>query len=665
MRAAKALFENHQRLGYVQGSPIRDHYITSADVYNIKLELDKETWRRHANDRISTELWMKANSSQVVLYQAPKSDPFKPLRLAVTRPLLLDWLLKHGNGGCVAIDGTHGTQKYKYPLYTLMVFDEYEHGHPTVFGFLEKEETEDLVDLLSAVKKMAQHYIPGWMPSCFMTDCADNERLALDIVFPHIPVFLCIYHVRKAWTKKLIEVVSGHEKRAIMNAALEDLCFGSTLIADGEEFDVERFAAMKLLLFYKKFQLSEPQFVKYFQTEWEPCMGQWIRDERRKTCRNNQDTNNAMESMHGHMKDFLYGWRRNAHEQRLDHTVYGLLGDFVMRIWYKDQKKLLGFIPNKKKDQRVIAVIMKTRSMLTVPVTWPHGYAGPALVGSTSKLNRRYLVNWRREKYACECFWSLQGNFCKHQILILRRKGYSETNIRICLGIRFGGIRGGIKELFDKGPSSQIYDFNEDPVLRRELADIEVKDDCHDTFNLTEDTDSPVKKASKPTDLEEEEKIKRVLHTQLVWLKDFFDENPSMLKVGELELRHCIGRIKESHQAWSTGRILPVADMWRTSMLDKPSSSFRKLSWLEKLAGIKCPKPQRLLETGERFRAPTADLGKVEEGALQLRLRKGRQKVKRTRSLIKQFLQASANREKRKEEQARILGETIDLTLSP
>lgn len=137
-----------------------------------------------------------------------------------------------------------------------MVFDEYEHGHPIVFGFLEKEETEDLVDLLSAVKKMAQHYIPGWMPSCFMTDCADNERLALDIVFPHIPVFLCIYHVRKAWTKKLIEVVSGHEKRAIMNAALEDLCFGSTLIADGEEFDVERSAAMKLLLFYKKFQLS-------------------------------------------------------------------------------------------------------------------------------------------------------------------------------------------------------------------------------------------------------------------------------------------------------------------------------------------------------------------------------------------------------------------------
>ena len=96
-----------------------------------------------------------------------------------------------------------------------MVFDEYEHGHPAVFSFLESEKTEDLVILLSAVKKMVQHHCPGWMPSCFMTDCADNERAALNLVFPHIPVFLCIYHVRKAWTKKLMEVVKGHKKELL------------------------------------------------------------------------------------------------------------------------------------------------------------------------------------------------------------------------------------------------------------------------------------------------------------------------------------------------------------------------------------------------------------------------------------------------------------------
>lgn len=66
--------------------------------------------------------------------------------------------------------------------------------------------------------------------------------------------------------------MSGHEKRSNMNAALEDLCFGSTLIVDGEEFDVKRSTAIKFLSFYKNFQLSKSQFVKYFHIEWESCM---------------------------------------------------------------------------------------------------------------------------------------------------------------------------------------------------------------------------------------------------------------------------------------------------------------------------------------------------------------------------------------------------------
>lgn len=111
MRAAKALFENHQSLCYVQGIPIRDHYITSADVYNIKLELDRETWRRDIEFMDESEFISSCFVSGI------KSDPFKPLRLAVTIPLLLECLLKHESGGCVAIDGTHGTQKYRVIFY--------------------------------------------------------------------------------------------------------------------------------------------------------------------------------------------------------------------------------------------------------------------------------------------------------------------------------------------------------------------------------------------------------------------------------------------------------------------------------------------------------------------------------------------------------------------
>lgn len=60
MRATKILFENQHNLGYVQGITVKDHYLKLADVYNIKLELDKETWRvmlmiKLVNDKIMVE----------------------------------------------------------------------------------------------------------------------------------------------------------------------------------------------------------------------------------------------------------------------------------------------------------------------------------------------------------------------------------------------------------------------------------------------------------------------------------------------------------------------------------------------------------------------------------------------------------------------------------
>jgi hypothetical protein len=55
---------------------------------------------------------------------------------------------------------------------------------------------------------------------------------------------------------KLLELVGTHEKRAAMNAALEDLCFGSTLTIDEDELDYERCARRKLRLFYERFAME-------------------------------------------------------------------------------------------------------------------------------------------------------------------------------------------------------------------------------------------------------------------------------------------------------------------------------------------------------------------------------------------------------------------------
>ncbi len=72
--------------------------------------------------------------------------------------------------------------------------------------------------------------------------------------------------------KNLFEVFNTHERRVAMNGALEDLCFGSTLTFDDDDFNIERSIRRKLHLFYNKF-LMEKEFIQYFQNKWEPCIG--------------------------------------------------------------------------------------------------------------------------------------------------------------------------------------------------------------------------------------------------------------------------------------------------------------------------------------------------------------------------------------------------------
>lgn len=144
----------------------------------------------------------------------------------------------------------------------------------------------------------------------------------------------------------------------------------------------------------------------------------WIRDERRGVARNNQDTNNSLESFNGHMKDVLFIRRRNAYRKRFDETIHTLLYDLCIGVWYKDRKRIVGLSVNKRKDKVVCYSIIKARNMTSVSVTYPFGYAGPALVASQQKPNKNYYVHWKLDRYACECFWSLQGNYCKHQVRI-------------------------------------------------------------------------------------------------------------------------------------------------------------------------------------------------------------------------------------------------------
>jgi hypothetical protein len=73
-----------------------------------------------------------------------------------------------------------------------MVFDDYDTRLPIFFGILEREEIPDLIQYLQGIKIVAKECCPGWVPCCFMTDCARNKKAAIAAIFPMF-LYSCAY----------------------------------------------------------------------------------------------------------------------------------------------------------------------------------------------------------------------------------------------------------------------------------------------------------------------------------------------------------------------------------------------------------------------------------------------------------------------------------------
>ncbi|KAL3692055.1 hypothetical protein R1sor_005706 [Riccia sorocarpa] len=145
----------------------------------------------------------------------------------------LEKLATLGHGSTVSIDATFSRNKYGYQLYTVLCFDSFLNGVPCMWFLMERHETEDLAMVFREMKvrvdtyRLQQLQLPEkWRPSCFLTDDAKEENLALSDVFPNVPVNLCLWHVRRAWLKKLHAVVKDPFAKAAMNQELGRIMYG-------------------------------------------------------------------------------------------------------------------------------------------------------------------------------------------------------------------------------------------------------------------------------------------------------------------------------------------------------------------------------------------------------------------------------------------------------
>ena len=347
----------------------------------------------------------------------------------------------------------------QFPLYTLMVFDDWLNGVPVAYIITSSSKQPDLEPWMRALAKKLTTVQRDWMPNAFITDCAQAEIGGLQSVWPGVKVFLCLWHVRRAWLKQAVAKIKDHAIRAGVLKGLGRIMY-DTKCPEGDQMGP--WALRQLSALMDSFPI-ESNFWAYFNKQWADKTHMWVVGHRNLPYAG-QDTNAAIESYHSNLKATLRASKGRAHGRRLDWVIYELTEDILSHYWYQAMRKQHGFIPNLKQEQFVINAVLKAREIPDSCVTLPIADDGPAIVTSKTNAAKSYSVyNPDCEWGCCDCAWALKGNICKHQIkvLMMLHPSLAEGTITRYCGSLAGTNEGGRGNMLD-------------PVLH-------FPDDCYDT----------------------------------------------------------------------------------------------------------------------------------------------------------------------------------------
>ncbi|XP_035224085.1 uncharacterized protein LOC118196736 [Stegodyphus dumicola] len=201
--------------------PSRFHLVNRQDIYNIQSAMKLCDFKRHENDATSVALLLNELSNDemsnpVLGYKFQGTEAtgkFKDLNtddvfFALQHPIQLAMLKTFGKR-IVCVDSTHGTNKYKFNLITLLVVDEYDEGFPVAFCICNREDKSVLKIFFSLIKGKI---LENFTPKIFMSDDAPAFYNAWVDIFGAGPKkLLCAWHVEKAIRVKIQALIKDKE----------------------------------------------------------------------------------------------------------------------------------------------------------------------------------------------------------------------------------------------------------------------------------------------------------------------------------------------------------------------------------------------------------------------------------------------------------------------
>lgn len=193
--------------------------------------------------------------------------------------------------------------------------------------------------------------------------------------------------------------------------------------------------------FMKRWGGDQKDFVKYYNKEWHKKVPRWVKGYR-KFRHSNQETNGAIERWHATLKLFLRKDKPYKIGRKVVWLVCQLVSDVENYFWTMDNLKWQGAVRNKKIEDIVWAAIHKARTIPDADVRFEED-GDIARVRSQTPPHEEWhaLENYMQEECVCSCGQGLQGNTCKHQVILTNSKYLLHTgcqsSLEHCLAYSF------------------------------------------------------------------------------------------------------------------------------------------------------------------------------------------------------------------------------------
>ncbi|GLJ34591.1 hypothetical protein SUGI_0695710 [Cryptomeria japonica] len=236
----------------------RDTYLLRKDVLNAWKRVRSLRSQKNEDDAKSVCLWHEEEKDNFFYYKTPNNEENVPFIIGIQTPWMREMMVKHSHNSIIAMDSTFSTNKYGYQLYSLLVFDEQEAGVPVAWAISSRNKVEDINEWLMEVYKRGKQDKEDWHVNAFMTDDASAEIEAIRLSFD-CQVLLCIWHVRRAWLKKVYRYVSNKDVATHIFDRLGEIMY--------EISDDQGITTQSIKNFMEEFK-EEKKFIDYFQNTW-------------------------------------------------------------------------------------------------------------------------------------------------------------------------------------------------------------------------------------------------------------------------------------------------------------------------------------------------------------------------------------------------------------